>query len=517
MHRFVGPHALLLWVMVVAACRDRGVSDDSSTGVTGSGGTTAGELSSSTIAVPTGSGPGVDLGAAPGGSLEADYCGPLGALICARLGACGCGALLPAETLDVAACAANYSARCVAAYAQLEAAVLAGEAVILGDQARACVELLAELTPACERPRGAVTQALCPAWFTSDVAIGAACSFPVCAAGEGLCVAGTCSARPSLGQACSPEGICAAGLLCIAGSCAAPVAAGGACVIDDACAPPLRCLAGTCGALAEVGGMCSDTSVCGPGLLCTADSCATRAAGSCSVDLPCGNLELCATPRRCAPRGQLGASCDEDAACVDGLRCDPDSAVCVANPGLGEACVNGVLCAAELACDGDNGVCAPLPGAGQACAFASDGPHVCAAPLGCVAGLCGPLPEAGEACTVDSRCAADLGCDFTMDGSICVPRKAAGGACQTDRTCASGLYCDFVAGQCAPVLASGALCKDGNECGPAGSCLPIGGGVFACGPLPAAGERCVFDCEAPLHCGSDVAAAICAAEVCNEL
>ncbi len=505
----------VLAALLLAACRDRGAAGESGgPGSTGDA-STGGPGTSSSGGTPTSSGGNVDLGMAPGGSLQLDYCDPLAVLICGRLADCGCGALLPAETLDVASCIGNYSARCLEAYAPIAAAVEDGSAVIFGAEAKECVALIADSSPGCERPRGAVSQALCPAWFTGDAAIGAACDFPICGGGQGLCVAGTCVVKPAVGEPCGPGGACAVGLLCIADQCEAPVEVGGACASDDACAPPLRCVAGACSALKNVGGACVHATACAPGLMCDAGACKARPMGACSADAPCGNLDFCATPRRCMVRGEPGASCDEDAACVAGLRCEMGA--CVANPGLDQPCVNGVLCAAELACDTDNGSCKPLPGAGQACGFAIDGPYVCAPPLGCVDNVCGPLPESGELCTVDNRCAAGLGCDFTPDGSLCVPLKDVGGACQTDRTCAVGLYCDYTVGQCAGVRPTGAPCKDGNECGAAGTCVPVGGGVFACAPRPMAGERCVFECAAPLHCGSEFAAAVCAPEVCLEL
>lgn len=509
-----GSWTWLAAVVLAGACGDRGAAEGGTSGSSGTS-TSTSTGTSSTGLTPTSTGGTADLGTTPEGSLQLDYCDPLAALICGRLVDCGCGALLPAETLDVASCSADYSAKCLEAYAPIAAAVAQGSAEILGDQARACVDLLAASTPGCERPRGAVTQALCPAWFTGDAAIGAACDFPICGGGQGLCVEGSCVAKPVAGAPCGPGGACAAGLLCIADLCAAPVVAGGVCAIDDACAPPLRCVAGVCAALKDAGATCADAAACAPGLLCNANACATRPDGACSADAPCGNLEFCATPRRCAALAGLGEGCDEDAACVAGTRCE--AGACVANPGLDQPCANGVLCAAKLACDTDNGSCKPLPGAGEACAFAIDGPHVCAPPLGCVANVCGPLPQSGAECTVDSRCAAGLGCDFTPNGSICGPLKPIGGTCQTDRTCDVGLYCDYAVGQCAAVRPTGAACKDGNECGPDGTCEPVGGGAFACAPRPTVGERCVFECAAPLHCGSDLAAAGCAAEVCLEL
>ena len=128
-------------LLCAGACRDRGADGGASATSTGDAGPTSSGAPTSTSTTgdpPTSTGAAVDLGGAPGGSLRTDYCEPLAALICGRLAECGCGALLPSEALDLAGCAANYSARCLEAYAPLSAAVELGEAEILGDEHRRC-------------------------------------------------------------------------------------------------------------------------------------------------------------------------------------------------------------------------------------------------------------------------------------------------------------------------------------------------------------------------------------------
>ena len=479
--------------------------DTSGSGTGGTGGATTTDTSSG------------GAGGAPSGSLESDYCVPLASLVCKRLVSCGCGFVLPSGALDEAACVASYTARCLEAYAPIAASVSAGKAHILADAAHACIALLDASTPGCERPRGSVAQALCPTWFTADTPLGGACDFPICAGGKGVCESASCAPRPVSGEPCAQGGVCAEGLLCIAGACAAPEPKGGPCAIDDACSPPLRCVEGACAPSSPSGGACTDVSACALGLVCESDVCTDRPPGPCGAAAPCGSSTTCAAPRLCEPKGTSGAPCDQDEACEAGFYCDPATTQCVEAPPLGQPCANGILCGPGLACDNDNGNCAPLPGDGQPCAFGPSGPAVCQDGLGCNEGTCGALPGDGQPCTVDSRCATGLGCDFAANGSFCVPLKDAGGACQTDRTCKLGLFCDYSKNECALARPPGAPCKDGNECGPTGSCMPGNGGAFECAPLPGAAQRCLFDCQSGLHCTASVAASICLPDVCKEL
>lgn len=506
-HRSHAPWKLLAAALLTTSL---GCGDGDST----SGTTTGGTGGASTTTATAGAG---GTGGAPSGSLEADYCAPLAAFVCARLASCGCGFVLPSGALDEAACKSSYTARCLEAYAPVAAAVSAGTARILPDAAHACVELLDASTPACERPRGSVAQALCPTWLTADTPLGAPCEFPICATGKGLCVNAVCEPKPPEGQPCGQGGICAEGLLCVSGACASPAKEGASCDGNDACAPPLRCVASVCASLHPAGGDCADASACALGLTCDTPSCAERPEGPCLNSAPCGNLTSCAAARACKQKGTAGADCDQDEACAPGFYCDIATALCVEGPAQGLPCVNSVLCGPGLACETDNGNCIPPPGDGQPCAFGPMGPFVCQDGLGCNNGTCGPLPGDGQPCTIDSRCATGLGCDFTANGSFCVPLKAEGGSCQTDRTCQSGLFCDYSKNQCAPARPTGAPCKDGNECGATGSCMPDGGGAFRCAPLPSLGERCLFDCAAGQHCAPDQATSICLPDVCKEL
>ncbi len=450
-----------------------------------------------------------------GGPVEADYCAPLADLICQRAATCGCGALVPGGVLDVAACKARYTDKCLAAYADVVAAVHAGEARVDPAAAASCIALLDASTPGCEAPRGSVTLGLCPPWFSSDVPLGQPCAFPVCAGGEGYCANGTCAARPGPGAPC--QGFeCRAGLLCLEGTCRAAADVGESCTGDEACRPPLHCVDGACATLSSAGQPCTGDSACSLGLRCVGGKCTTVADSPCEDAEACGNLSLCAKPRRCQPPGASGDPCVGDEACQSGFGCDPTTSTCTEYPAQGQACQNGVMCAAGLACDMDLGHCEPLPSDGQPCALGPMGPFVCADGLGCNAGTCGALPGEGDPCTVDARCADGLGCDFTA-GSTCIVPKDVGGDCQNDSACKPGLHCDFATGHCAADYVTGAPCKDGNECGPGATCALGPDGGFACAPLPDEGEACLFDCRAGLTCIAVPAASKCLPQVCLTL
>lgn len=488
--------------------------DDTVSPGTGGGGatassTTATSTTTSSTAQSTSTG-------GPAGSLTADYCAPLAALICARAASCGCGAVLPSGAFDEAACAAAYTGKCVEAYGPIVDAVDAGLARVDGQRAADCVALLAASTPGCERPRGTIPLGLCPAWFTSDDPLGAPCAFPICADGAGYCDGGTCVARPTSGACSGYE--CAQGTLCLDGMCQAPGAANATCAIDDACAPPLRCVDGACVALGATGATCDDQASCAVGLSCPGGQCVDAPPMPCSDVAVCGNQEVCAHVRSCAPLGAAGADCETNEGCAADLGCDNLSMTCVALPPSGSPCLNGASCASGSACSFATSACGPLPASGEPCAMDARGPFVCASGLGCLTNnLCGPLPTAGQECAGLNRCAPGLGCDFTPNGSICVDKKAAGGACQNDLVCAQGLHCDFDVGACAADQGLGTPCKNGNECGPAAVCLPGSGGAFECSPTPTAGQGCQFDCAPGLQCIADPAKAFCASPICLEI
>ncbi|MFO0613505.1 MAG: hypothetical protein U0414_12990 [Polyangiaceae bacterium] len=489
-----------------------GCDDTAGTGGGGAASTTSADSSSVSSTAMSSSSTG-----GPSGSLELDYCAPLAALVCKRATSCGCGAVLPSGVLDEAACTASYTAKCVSAYAPISQAIDAGLARVDAARAAACVGLIEASTPGCERPRGAVPLGLCPAWFTSDVPLGGACAFPICADGAGSCDAsGTCVPRPTSGACLGYE--CAPGSLCLQGQCTQPGDEGANCSEDDACAPPLRCVGGSCGPLGASGTTCVDQTNCAEGLSCPSAACVDAPPTPCSDVAACGNQDVCAHVKKCAMRGQAGAPCARDGACADGLGCDSATSTCALLPSPPAACLNGASCASGSACSLATGLCGPVPGMGEACGLDASGPFVCATGLGCLAdNTCGPLPTAGQACAGLNRCADGLGCDFTANGSFCVDKRPVGGDCQNDLVCKAGLHCDFSAGKCATDQALGTPCKDGNECGPSAVCLPGSGGAFVCSPTPTLGQGCQFDCAPDLQCAADPADAFCAAPICLEL
>lgn len=407
---------------------------------------------------PSGGGGG---GGSIAGDLAKDYCEPLAAMLCDRADGCGCGFVAPGGELDPAECAADYAARCLAAFAPLADAVGRGDAVLDGAAARACVALVAESTTGCERPRGVVTQALCEPWFTATARLGEPCALPFCAGGAGICAGGTCVARGGAGAACAGP-TCASGLVCDRTEhCAPPQVAGGACALDFECAPALRCIEGSCVAPGGAGATCTEELACEQGLTCEAERCADAASTPCDPQ-SCGALEICGGARACVPRGGEGAACTADEACTAGHVCEAGR--CEALPGRDEPCARATSCAPGLACDGDGGSCVTAPGDGEPCLFGPDGPFACAAGLGCVDGTCGALPGDGEPCTGDLRCGSGMGCAFRATGSVCIPLRGEGASCEEGRTCEAGLSCD--AGVCRPVpQPCPGGCADGSYCG----------------------------------------------------
>lgn len=507
----------LVCLSVLTACGDSAAPGNAGGGG-GQGGEGAGAGASAGGATAGGHSAGGQGGggAAPSGSVEDDYCAPLAAFVCGQAASCGCERITAGGQFDEASCVAGFAAQCLYFYGFVADAVATGDARVDPVLAAACVTELQNATPACEAPRAAILLGLCPTWFFSDEPIGATCSFPFCAGGSGFCPSGTCVARPTIGEPCDSFE-CAAGLLCLADVCTAPGVPGDSCSIDDECAPPLRCLVGQCQALGTADEACLDAGECAFGLACQGNQCASVDPIPCIGDASCGNQALCVSLPRCAPGGELGATCNQDAACQPALYCDGTTSQCSALPGDGEACVNGTFCASGLGCTTDFGTCAPLPLDSELCAFGPMGPNECAPGLGCLVDTCGPLPLEGEPCTVDNRCADPLGCDFTPNGSVCVTRKLAGDACQNNQVCAAGLHCDFNAGSCAADFGLGAACPLGNECGPQAVCLPDGGSQLACAPIPGLGDICQLDCAPGLVCSVDPSNARCVAPICAEI
>jgi hypothetical protein len=353
---------------------------------------------------PTSGGGGAGGASEPGGARGGLLRGPLAELVCARAGDCGCEAILPSGDFDEALCVAGYTERCLEAYAPLADAVTLGLASIDAGRAAECIDLLTTLTPGCERPRGTVTFGLCPAWFSSDVALGEPCTFPLCAEGAGS--ATTAPAR----RARSPVRAARASSVCPA-RCASTASA--------------RCRA-------RAGRRVSSTTSVAPrSAACRASAlrCSTRAAramtrrpassGS-SVTRPALKRRprrVTATPRaatsRCARTsrsalGGWGSASPARAArrvrsawrAIRTPRAPASRCPETERPAFRAPCARRASRAQWTSVD-----CAPLPGDGEACGFGAMGPTMCEDGLGCLAGTCGALPGEGAECTTDSRCA----------------------------------------------------------------------------------------------------------------
>lgn len=463
----------------------------------------------------------------PPDPLAEALCLPLATVQCQAALECGCkDPFSPGGVADEETCVERESARCLETLAPIADLLAAGVLHVVPALADDCREAAEAAVAPCEELSPLVTSLWCRGVFSTAAALGGPCDGDICAEGLGWCDGGTCAPLPAGGQPC--QGLCAAGLLCAPGGvCAPPAQAGDPCTPEGLpCAPPLHCIGGTCRGPLPVGDPCEVEAECAPGLVCAEGLCAEGPTG-CEPESPCGAASLCfGVPiRECAAKLGAGTPCQSDEVCAAGTYCSDETEQCTALPGDGEPCAKGVLCGPELACAEDFGSCGPLPGLGAPCAFGLFGPTLCAADLGCVDGTCAPLPGPDQPCTLDNRCddldldgdglGGDLGCDFRADGSFCVPRRPEGGDCQNDLVCQGGLFCDFSDGTCAQVYAVGTPCSLGNECGPAGSCIPDDTGDFACQPLgDEPGDACFLECGGDLWCDFHLEGASCAPKGC---
>jgi len=456
-------------------------------------------------------------------TLESAYCAPLAQLVCGRAVACGCGAAFRVG-LDEASCIESFTKNCLEAYAPVAQAIDAGEAELYPERAAECVQLFAATTPECQAPHYSVIPGLvlstCPAWYASEVAVGEACEFPICARGRGYCADGSCVGFVGEGAECWVD-VCEPGLHC-RGTCTRPGPLGASCYGDQYCEPPLQCVDGSCGELDPQGSSCYLTSVyCAQGLECSeASTCEPPTTSPCTDDSECGNFAYCAVPRACyEPRG-AGAPCSQDAHCLPGHACASDSSRCVPLPGEGETCADLYHCGPGLGCNEPGGVCVPPPGEGEPCAYRDFDPVLCAEGLGCVVDtdtfVCGAMPVEGEPCTWDFRCAAGLACDYSVQqGGICIVPRAAGESCEYNEACAPDHHCG-PDGQCTPDVATGEPCKYG-WCREGDTCADSGFQRFRCRPLPGAGAPCSYECAEGLVCVDYAEDASCVPSICRML
>jgi hypothetical protein len=224
---------------------------------------------------------------------------------------------------------------------------------------------------------------------------------------------GTCRARLDVGAACEQYRYqCKTGLYCAplpgdagySGTCAAQVGSGSACFAWDACANGLNCnmTAHLCMPWFPTAGQpCTLDNSCypyPPGLYCKGAVGTTP--GVCSMATKVGSGQACATAD------------PKDKVCTPGLRCDLQSATCLALLGNGQGpCTDNSDCKMLESCVkqvtdagyAPTGTCQYAVTAGNGCPGLVDclGPSFCdSATQTCVA----PQPD-GHACTGDSECA----------------------------------------------------------------------------------------------------------------
>jgi hypothetical protein len=410
--------------------------------------------------------------------LAESWCPVLAGRYCAAAATCGCAAVPGFDGVAPADCESRALRGCEAELLRFAPAVERGELVAAGEWPGGCAGALDDAFAACAAP---------------DETFFVACP---------LVTPATAAAFPGLGAPCADQ-LCALGLRCGGdGKCEVPGAVGAGCDGSGDCATGLVCAAGACAALdlGDNGQACANPSECG------------------------GETRCLASVRRECLAPDPGAGCAVDADCGSARFCD--GGACAPSPGLDQPCGNGVACAPGLACGfsgkggpGPNpfeGLCRPLPKSGEGCALAEGGPFVCDGGLACRQGTCGPPPEAGQLCAVGTiRCAEGLGCKVADPDAICAPRVPEGEPCQLDDTCQAGLFCDFSTNRCRAFYPEGKPCQNGNECGPAGSCVPDAALLFRCVPRPDEGAPCFLDeCQPPLTCRSPFEAGTCAPELC---
>lgn len=216
------------------------------------------------------------------------------------------------------------------------------------------------------------------------------------------------------------------------------------------CEPALRCVDGTCEALAASGESCEGSSGCVTGLWCNpeTDSCeelpdagelcdTTLGGDPCLGDLVCTEVSS-GSPKECATGKDVDEACSFDEPCRPGLRCHPDTDVCVELSALGEPCDTRYNCPTIAVCAGGTCTAQPLPG------------EECDAERECLAGAC---PEStctflgeGDTCADDDECRSDR-CSFSsLDGGMpdagtCEAAGAEGDGCEDDQECDDGLGC----------------------------------------------------------------------------
>lgn len=275
-----------------------------------------------------------------------------------------------------------------------------------------------------------------------------------------VCFEGVCRLRCT-GTSCSDEpGTCEA---CVEGICLPA---------DPSCPGGSACAVAACDPMTDE---CTTTSTCGAGLSCSMGACVP---GACAGDLDCtALLDTCDEPFECGPGGvcvprprdvcpALARSCAvidactclptdaRDPALCGGLRCDPETANCV-------ACLEAGDCAAGQHCHPSRRECVECVENGD-----------------CAVGVCDPSSFTCVECTDITHC-PDFGttlCDPTTRECV----ECLGNA---DCTVSSEPHC--AGGACVECLSSADCESSRPVCGADGSCGPCSFDTD-CGP----GEAC---------------------------
>ncbi len=501
---------------------DSKASDSKASDTVDAGGGELGDTASDTPSSDTASKP----------TLTSDimaFCKPWAAMACKR--ALGCGCTTPKDgALTDKLCTPYMEVSCLDDMKKLNDFLAPGVLSLDVAKAEQCVAWIDTTLQGCiMASKGALRPGPCYDMMVQVPGPAGECAAGnlACADGSG-CVGKKCGVvRLPDGSACSSDGQCQS-LLCDSdtSTCMGMAKVGGACSYQDSCPPATGCVGGVCVEAKKLGDACaaSDEIPCGIGLVCSSGKCAS-VPKSCTAPDQCGQANAClgTVYNQCQPRLGLGKACTQDGECQADLWCDPAAKLCTAKPAIGSPCANGVLCAPGAVCQETPQTCVAMPGDGQACGMGENGPFLCGPGLVCKADafICGPPPAAGANCNNHANCSVSAGkdkdalvCAFGPTGSQCVAKQPVGTHCEND-ICQDGAFCNFATLACTANFATGTPCKDGNECGTQGSCVPDKTGTLRCAPMPGQGQDCLFDCQSGLYCSKGVTGGTCQPPICN--
>lgn len=450
------------------------------------------------------------------------FCESIAEERCKGRSACCEGA---ATATAIATCRSAEGASCMAATEALQPAVEQKTVQVDEGRLTACLSDMAAAAASCSLPETASVATSCGAVLAEGATFGAPCQGGVegvaCAKGAGRCrpsdIGVKCTAVAAAAQPCTGDLSCADGLRCLPGqpgrgsspaspgSCGAPRGPGAACSGHGHCQAGSRCASdGRCEAGAPLGQPCALPVDCREGLVCDTDHsvCIAQVA----IGVACLGHPHCVDGARCVGKrlvgvcgaaAEAGQPCADTAECAAGLRCDAALAACMPALPLGAPCPGAGSCGAAMGCDGTTWTCKALPGEGSPCLM---GIEACATGLVCLdfqkgKGTCQAPGGAGSDCVKHTNCAAGFGCDFAKPGP-----SGKGGSCVVAP--ANGAPCldGFVCGQgyCDHAGAKGGSSSGASQpiCrafAPLGAACP---GGHECGPARA----CVADDAGTLRC-----------------